>query len=373
MRTYKNYVTRLLCLVALLCLCLHTRGKPVPGETVTQTGEPSHFQVDDRAAEIEVNANPAGVKVNAKPASLQVVAKPGTPAVPIFHPAIHVAPHLDPPPIIHHDPVFYHEGVGPYDSFHHGHSMGWSYFGLKRNQLPSDQREYRGTNEHKKERSHKSDIPKYSHATSYSKPKYSSNQKRQFIQASPSLGPLSYGSLLPLQMVPLQQAHQMVPFIAGALPKQVSQPNLLENPYYRSNLATSPGLPLQIPQSQSPTNYGISGSGEYDIAKLYQALLGQAAMFGSLGQSPNSPYSLSNQISSLPLGVESPNMQSSLTGYNLPFSVNPLARQFSAQLPVAVAGTGALSANGLPYLSSNMAPMFGSQPASPSLKDLLGK
>ena len=123
---------------ALSCLCLRAVGKPVPGESVTQTGEPSHFQVDDRAAEIEVNANPAGVKVNAKPASLQVVAKPGTPAVPIFHPSIHMAPHFEAPPMIYHQPaMFYHHGDHfPYSQFHHGHSLGWSYLGLKRNQLP---------------------------------------------------------------------------------------------------------------------------------------------------------------------------------------------------------------------------------------------
>ncbi|KAK3703953.1 hypothetical protein QZH41_003850 [Actinostola sp. cb2023] len=52
-------------------------GAQMGGGTVITSGEPSHFQVDDKAAEIEVNANPAGVKVIAKPASLQVVAKPG--------------------------------------------------------------------------------------------------------------------------------------------------------------------------------------------------------------------------------------------------------------------------------------------------------
>lgn len=113
--------------------------KPLPQGTVTQSGEPSHFQVDDKSAEIEVNANPAGVKVNAKPASLQVVAKPGTPAIPVYHPAIHVAPHYLPPPIIHREPAMFYE----HRHHHHchppycfGRSRGWFYAGLRRDDLP---------------------------------------------------------------------------------------------------------------------------------------------------------------------------------------------------------------------------------------------
>ena len=49
--------------------------------------EVGHFQVDDKSADLEINANSAGVKVKAKPASLQVVSRPGahppTPVVPI--------------------------------------------------------------------------------------------------------------------------------------------------------------------------------------------------------------------------------------------------------------------------------------------------
>lgn len=129
-------------LFGFLMFFCNVLSKPLPQSTVTQSGEPSHFQVDDKAAEIEVNANPAGVKVNAKPASLQVVAKPGTPAIPVYHPAIHIAPHYLPPPIIHREPsMFYHH----YRHHRHhpclpplcfGRSQGWFYAGLRRDDLP---------------------------------------------------------------------------------------------------------------------------------------------------------------------------------------------------------------------------------------------
>jgi hypothetical protein len=124
----------------LLVVFHGVNSRALPQGTVTQSGEPSHFQVDDRAAEIEVNANPAGVKVNAKPASLQVVAKPGAPAIPVYHPAIHIAPHYLSPPMIHREPaMFYH---GHHHHHHHcfpycnGMSRGWFYSGLRRNRLP---------------------------------------------------------------------------------------------------------------------------------------------------------------------------------------------------------------------------------------------
>ena len=142
---------------------------------MTQTGEPSHFQVDDKAAEIEVNANPAGVKVNAKPASLQVVAKPGTPAVPIFHPSVHLAPHYSAPPLIHHHPA----------SFYHG-GFPWFYGGLKRDGLPlaSDRSDSHET------RTHKSVIP-------HSKARGAKSNKRQFIQSTPQiLQPVQLGAFL---------------------------------------------------------------------------------------------------------------------------------------------------------------------------------
>ena len=49
-----------------------TEAKPANGPEV------GHFQVDDKSADLEINANSAGVKVKAKPASLQVVSRPGS-------------------------------------------------------------------------------------------------------------------------------------------------------------------------------------------------------------------------------------------------------------------------------------------------------
>lgn len=49
-----------------------TEPKPSNGPEV------GHFQVDDKSADLEINANSAGVKVKAKPASLQVVSRPGS-------------------------------------------------------------------------------------------------------------------------------------------------------------------------------------------------------------------------------------------------------------------------------------------------------
>ena len=76
-------------LVSLRC----AEARPTKGsDKVTMSGEPTHFQVDDKAAELEINANAMGVKVNAKPASLQVVSKPGAPAMAIPHPAVYAPP-----------------------------------------------------------------------------------------------------------------------------------------------------------------------------------------------------------------------------------------------------------------------------------------
>lgn len=140
METYRTF--HWLGIFGFLVFSGNVLSKPLPQSTVTQSGEPSHFQVDDKAAEIEVNANPAGVKVNAKPASLQVVAKPGTPAIPVYHPAIHIAPHYLPPPIVHREPAMFY----PHYHHHHRHpcfppmcfgrSRGWFYAGLRRDDLP---------------------------------------------------------------------------------------------------------------------------------------------------------------------------------------------------------------------------------------------
>lgn len=44
---------------------------------VIQSGQPTHFHMEDRGPEIQVTADSDGVKINAKPAGLNVVAKPG--------------------------------------------------------------------------------------------------------------------------------------------------------------------------------------------------------------------------------------------------------------------------------------------------------
>lgn len=80
-------------LLSLLVLQRCAEARPTKGnDKVTMSGEPTHFQVDDKAAELEINANAMGVKVNAKPASLQVVSKPGAPAMAIPHPAVYAPP-----------------------------------------------------------------------------------------------------------------------------------------------------------------------------------------------------------------------------------------------------------------------------------------
>ncbi|XP_032237783.2 uncharacterized protein LOC116618347 isoform X2 [Nematostella vectensis] len=55
-------------------------------EEESREPEVGHFQVDDKSADLEINANSAGVKVKAKPASLQVVSRPGA------HPPVPVVP-----------------------------------------------------------------------------------------------------------------------------------------------------------------------------------------------------------------------------------------------------------------------------------------
>ena len=56
-------------------LLLHHHGDC--GEEVIQSGQPTHFHMEDRGPEIQVTADAEGVKINAKPAGLNVVAKPG--------------------------------------------------------------------------------------------------------------------------------------------------------------------------------------------------------------------------------------------------------------------------------------------------------
>lgn len=71
-------------------------------------GAPSHFQVDDKSADLEINANSAGVKVKAKPASLQVVSRPGSHGQSV--------PYVHPPMEMYHEPMHYHR---PHHHHHH--------------------------------------------------------------------------------------------------------------------------------------------------------------------------------------------------------------------------------------------------------------
>ena len=78
---------------------------------IQEGGAPSHFQVDDKSSDLEINANSAGVKVKAKPASLQVVSRPGA-----HGPAPPMMPFVPPPvPVLHHHPHHY------YHHRHHHH------------------------------------------------------------------------------------------------------------------------------------------------------------------------------------------------------------------------------------------------------------
>lgn len=272
--------------------------KPLPedkssdgaADKATQSGEPSHFQVDDKAAEIEVNANPAGVKVNAKPASLQVVAKPGTPAIPIFHPAIHLAPHYSAPPLIHHHPASFYHGWG------YPGGVPWMYGGLKRNKLPTAKKIKVEAEETSPTRTHKSDIPR---AKVIKKP--SKSKKRQFIQAAPqfiqqsqlaALGryfhPVTLGaapvtsfaasSLMGLGGLAPQYAPLSAP--QGVLTPQTS---LQESPLSRNMISSSPQSSVRQNTFTLPGSIGRSYGGLYQRfgglqGQIYPGILGQQAL-----------------------------------------------------------------------------------------------
>ena len=111
---------------------------------IQEAGAPSHFQVDDKSADLEINANSAGVKVKAKPASLQVVSRPGQhgiapPMMPFMPPPVPVMHHLPHHHRHHHhhhrrhhyeEPIyfapFHHEGFMPYGHFE-GHEGGYGW------------------------------------------------------------------------------------------------------------------------------------------------------------------------------------------------------------------------------------------------------
>ena len=113
---------------------------------IQEAGAPSHFQVDDKSADLEINANSAGVKVKAKPASLQVVSRPGQhggiapPMMPFMPPPVPVMHHLPHHHRHHHhhhhrrhhyeEPIYFapyhHEGFMPYGHYE-GHEGGYGW------------------------------------------------------------------------------------------------------------------------------------------------------------------------------------------------------------------------------------------------------
>lgn len=350
------------CILCLFAFNGRVRPRPLPedGGTVTQSGEPSHFQVDDKAAEIEVNANPAGVKVNAKPASLQVVAKPGTPAIPIFHPAIHLAQHYAPPPVIHHHPaMFYHSGCHlPFVPFCHN----WFYNGVKRQRFP------RPTKDETEVRTHKSDIPRTSDHKKGSK-----SRKRQFIYATPKFvqpsllsspgglnayGTYGYGALPQYALfgsgLGAYDARQS-PQTAGvfALPSQLTpQQSLQESGLSRSFL---------------PSESSSRDENNYDALRGYQRLYSELNSLTSLYSSLlrqrnlNSLRDLQNgnalgasgvnaegsSLSLVPSYLGATQYGGAMKGYGRTYIPSPLAQLYSAQsaLPLTNGLLGMFSRN----------------------------
>lgn len=175
---------------------------------VTMSGEPTHFQVDDKAAELEINANAMGVKVNAKPASLQVVSKPGSPSVPVAHPAVVVpqlpAPYL-PAPLYPSPVILGHRRT--IRRRHHFFNLdptmeNWNF---KKNSVP------------RKTTSNENKISKKSEATSKKKDNL---KKRQWIQQLPAIAQLvPYPQVTNLRVHPLVQ--QMAALSQGALRQSI--------------------------------------------------------------------------------------------------------------------------------------------------------
>lgn len=340
-----------LCLLCLFALNGSVKAKPLPEDTVTQTGEPSHFQVDDKAAEIEVNANPAGVKVNAKPASLQVVAKPGAPAVPIFHPAVHLAQHYAPPPVIHHDPaLFYHGGY----QFPFGHD--WFYNGIKRQKFPKPRKD------EVEVRTHKSDIPRSKH-----RKKVSKSHKRQFISAVPQFA-------LPSPLASLRGLSAYGAYGYGALPQYgplvgaaLGAYGLRQNP--QAGLFASPSQPtpqqsLQesgVSRSLLPSESTSRDADTTDILRRYQRLYGElnalASMYNSLVRQ-RSLHSLQDLGYGGALGVAG----------------TPRVNTEGSDLGVAQPAPygGAMMGYGRTYIPSPLAQLYGAQTSLPQTNRLLG-
>lgn len=234
----------LVCLLVIQC----SEGRPTSSDDkkVTMSGEPTHFQVDDKAAELEINANAMGVKVNAKPASLQVISKPGAPAMAVPHPAVYAPP--DPYHIAPYYPAPYYPGpvlstppmvIGHRRTVRRRHhffdmdpSMGnWNY---KKEKIPG-----KGTSskiskkdEHIKQISKKSEINRKSEDSKNSKISKNSkdsqkteknSRKRQWIQQVPVLA----------QVVPYNAAPIRVhPLVQRLLASQAAMRNLVPRPMY---------------------------------------------------------------------------------------------------------------------------------------------
>ena len=109
-------------------------------------GAPSHFQVDDKSADLEINANSAGVKVKAKPASLQVVSRPGS------HGGGHETGH--------HEMEMFHEPMMHYHHPHHHRHHHGHHHGHRRHHRPHHY-EYDDYEEDHHEMPHFLDVPHY--------------------------------------------------------------------------------------------------------------------------------------------------------------------------------------------------------------------
>ena len=110
-------------------------------------GAPSHFQVDDKSADLEINANSAGVKVKAKPASLQVVSRPGT-----HGGGGHGSGH--------HEMEMFHEPMMHYHHPHHHRHHHGHHHGHRRHHRPHHY-DYDDYEEEHHETPHFFDVPHY--------------------------------------------------------------------------------------------------------------------------------------------------------------------------------------------------------------------
>ena len=209
-------------LLSFLVLQRRAEARPTKSDDkVTMSGEPTHFQVDDKAAELEINANAMGVKVNAKPASLQVVSKPGAPAMAIPHPAvyappdqgIHMAPYYPAPYYaapMYPSPVLSAPGPAPMILGHRrtvrrrhhffGASPSIGNWNFKKERIPR-----KGTSPNvseKDEYSHQQ-ISKKSEISKKSKNSKNKSRKRQWIQQVPVLAQVVSYNPMPIRVHPL--------------------------------------------------------------------------------------------------------------------------------------------------------------------------